>query len=279
VTDPGEQCDDGNSASCDGCSATCTNEVGFRCGDGTVDAACGEQCDPPGPGAPECNYLCQLGAAAALGTRHFSFAGSPSYSSALGTGVQIAGLTGAFDLTAGAPGTDGIASISLDNPVLYTGPILGGAFGTLCFRISSCSGSIDCDGGSAVGVQLTQDSAGPGLQGNPVQATTGLGGDAGPGAVLLACQQSFVQLPPGSSDCVHAAYPPDSTAYYTTGGLEEHFLNANPRVGTGEISLAGQSFSCTNWSTEDGPGQLATGFLVEEDPQAGDTANANLLDD
>src|SRR5439155_10480460 len=68
-----EECDDGNMTDCDGCSATCTLETGFRCGDGIADAACGEECDPPGPGAPECNYLCRLGPPPALGTRHFSF--------------------------------------------------------------------------------------------------------------------------------------------------------------------------------------------------------------
>ncbi len=278
VIDPGEECDDGNTQSCDGCSATCTTEVGWRCGDGMVNAACGEQCDPPGPGTPECNYLCQLGPAPALGTRHFSFGGH-SYSSALGTSVAIAALQGAFDLVGGMPGLDGVAPVTLSGPVYYTGPILGGAFGTLCFRVTSCSGSVDCLGATAVGVQLVQDSAGPGLQNNPVVATTGLGGPGGPGAVLLTCQQSFVQLPPGPADCATTPYPPDQTAYYTTGQVEAHYLNGNPRIGTGEISVTGQDFSCAAWATEDGPGQLATGFLVEEDPQAGDTANANLLVD
>ena len=36
----GEECDDGNKASCDGCSSACRRE---RCGDGVI--ACGEQCD------------------------------------------------------------------------------------------------------------------------------------------------------------------------------------------------------------------------------------------
>ena len=273
-----EQCDDGNTTSCDGCSATCTIEQGFRCGDGIVDAACGEQCDPPAPGMPECNYLCQFGPAPALGTRHFSFGGS-SYSSALGTSVSIGSLNGAFDLVGGSPGTDGIAPVTLSGPVYYSAPLLGGSFGTLCFRLTSCSGSIDCDGGTPVGVQLVQDSAGPGKQNNPEQITPGLGADGGPGALLLSCQESFVQLPPGPVDCTTVSYPPDQPAYYTTGNVEAHYLNGDPRVGTGEISITGENFSCANWSTEDGPGKLATGFLVEDDPQAGDTANANLLDD
>jgi cysteine-rich repeat protein len=273
-----EECDDGNTTDCDGCSSTCTIESGFRCGDGITDTACGEQCDPPDIGPPECNYLCQFGPAPALGTRTFSFGGS-SYSSALGTGVPIASLIGSFDLVGGTPGTDGVAPVTVNGPVYYTAPLLGGAYGTLCFRITSCSGIVDCDGGTAVGVQLVQDSAGPGLQGNPVVATTGLGGDGGPGAMLLTCQESFIQLAPGTVDCSTVTYPPDQTAYYTTGQVEAHYLNGNPRVGTGEISITGQNFTCSTWSTEDGPGQLATGFLVEEDPQAGDTANANLLDD
>ena len=42
VQDPGEECDDGNAAGCDGCSPTCRLE---RCGDGTTCAAQGEDCD------------------------------------------------------------------------------------------------------------------------------------------------------------------------------------------------------------------------------------------
>jgi cysteine-rich repeat protein len=51
-----ETCDDGNSESCDGCSAACALEPGPRCGDGTTNAACGEECDPPGE---QCTAQCQ----------------------------------------------------------------------------------------------------------------------------------------------------------------------------------------------------------------------------
>jgi len=273
-----EECDDGNTNSCDGCSSSCTIESGYRCGDGILNQSCGEQCDPPD--GVDCNYLCQVGPSLPLGTRHFSFGGS-SYSSTLGTSVPIATLQGAFDLVGGTPGPDGVATVSFNPPapVYYSGPILGGAFGTLCFRVTSCSGSIDCNGGTAVGVQLVQDSAGPGEQDNPVVVQTGLGTDGGAGAMLLTCQQSFVQLSPGETDCTSADYPPDTSAAYTTGQVEAHFLNGNPRIGTGEITAFGENFVCSAWTTEDGPGKLATGFLVEEDPNAGDTANANVLDD
>src|SRR5205807_1845625 len=58
VSDPscGEQCDDGNTASCDGCSPTCQNE---SCGDGTVCASQGETCDPPGSPAGAHGYACR----------------------------------------------------------------------------------------------------------------------------------------------------------------------------------------------------------------------------
>jgi virginiamycin B lyase len=269
-----ETCDDGNTASCDGCSAACSVEVGFRCGDGVVDPACGEECDPPGSG--DCNYLCTTGSLPPLGTRHFAFAGS-SYSSALGPSVAIASLSGSVDLVGGQPGADGVAPVAVAGPSVYVGPILNGAFGTLCFRLDGCTGSVDCDGGTPVDVQVAQDSAGPGLQGNPAQTTTGLGADGGPGAVLLSCQQSFVQMPPGPVDCASAPYPPDQTVAYTTGAVDAHFLNANPLIGTGAMQVSGAPFSCAAWSTSGSAGALATGFLVEQDPQAGDTANANVL--
>jgi hypothetical protein len=43
--------------------------------------------------------------------------------------------------------------------------------------------------------------------------------------------------------------------------------------------VSGEPFSCAAWTVENGPGKLATSFLFEEDPQAGDTANANVLHD
>ncbi len=45
VVDGGEQCDDGNLASCDGCDEHCRIEAGPVCGDGIRERACGEQCD------------------------------------------------------------------------------------------------------------------------------------------------------------------------------------------------------------------------------------------
>jgi cysteine-rich repeat protein len=271
----GEQCDDGNLASCDGCSDVCVPEPGAVCGDGVVNAACGEECDPPGG---TCSKFCTVGGSAPLGTRHLSFGGS-SYSSALGIGVPLGTLGGAFDLVAGPLDGDGKAPVTVTGPVFYRAAILGGAFGHLCVRIASCTGFVDCDGGSAVDAATVQDSAGPGKQGNPMVVTAGLGADGGPGAVSLACSQAVVQNPPQQPDCTAATYPPDQTMVYTTGTSSGSYLNGDPRIGNGAISLSGETFDCGAWTVEDGPGKLVSTFLMEADPQAGDTANANLLDD
>ena len=59
-----EACDDGNTADGDGCSATCTDEP--ACGDGTVDA--GEQCDDGNTDAGDgCDATCQTEVGPACG--------------------------------------------------------------------------------------------------------------------------------------------------------------------------------------------------------------------
>jgi cysteine-rich repeat protein len=274
-----EQCDDGNASECDGCLPGCIFETGHICGDGIVKGACGEVCDPPQLAAPECSYICQPGPAAALGTRHMSFGGS-AYSSALGTGSPLGTLEGDFDLVAGAPTPDGLTTVTLTGPVIYKAAILGGSFGYMCFNISSCTGIIDCNGGTAVGVEVERDSAGPGFAGLPPTITTGLGGDGGPGSVLLTCSQAFRQIPPGGGDdCAALFFPPEETIIYTTGLTDGYFINAYVEIGTGAISLSGENFVCADWTTEDGPGTLVATFLIENDSQAGDTANISEVDD
>jgi len=56
-----EECDDGATLPCDGCSATCTDETGYVCGDGTLNQSCGEQCDDGNttPG-DVCDAVCAL---------------------------------------------------------------------------------------------------------------------------------------------------------------------------------------------------------------------------
>ncbi len=274
----GEACDDGNRDACDGCLPHCEIETGHICGDSIVRTDCGEACDPPSL-SPACTYLCQTGAADPLGTRHLSFGGS-AYSSALGPTISLGTLEGDFDVTGDAPTPDGETTLRVTGPIHYRAAILGGSFGYMCFRISSCTGTIDCTGGTAVGVSVEQDSGGPGVQNNPTLTSVGLGDDAGPGAVTLSCEQAFFQIPGGQGDdCLAQTYPPEQTIVYTSGETEGYFLNADVKVGTGAIAFQGENFSCADWSQEDGPGKLAGTFLLEADPLAGDTANVSVIDD
>jgi cysteine-rich repeat protein len=57
--DPGEQCDDGNTEDCDGCSPTCQLETGPCCGNSLVET--GEECDDGNTEAGDgCDELCRL---------------------------------------------------------------------------------------------------------------------------------------------------------------------------------------------------------------------------
>jgi cysteine-rich repeat protein len=267
-----EECDDGNGLACDGCSPACIVEVGAHCGDGLINQACGEECDPPGAG---CSLICTAGDGV-LGSRTLTVGGA-FYSSALGTSVPLGSLTGSMELIGGTIGAGGIAPVEVDGPVYYEAPILGGQFGTFCVRIDGCTGQIDCDGGTAVDVLTVQDSNGPGHNGLPPTITIGMG-DTPAGALLLDCQQRYVQLGPGE-DCGTATYPAAARIVYTTGAAEAFYLNGNPKVGTGAIRFAGEPFSCSAWQVTDGPGQLAGTFMDEDNAQAGDTANLALIDD
>jgi cysteine-rich repeat protein len=270
-----EECDDGNGLDCDGCSAACAVEVGAECGDGIVNAACGEDCDPPGAG---CSVICTEGSGV-LGTRRMTL-GGPFFSSALGVSVPLGEIQGTLDVVAGALDAQGLAPLAVDGPVYYAAAILGGQFGTLCARIDSCAGFVDCDGGSAVDTLMVQDSNGPGRNGLPIMVTTNLGEDGGRGAVQLDCTQAIVQLSAvQGNDCRAAEYPPAGRMVYTTGGAEAVFVNGAPKIGSGAIAAGGEPFDCPSWQVTDGPGKLAATFLVEEDPQAGDTANVVVLED
>jgi hypothetical protein len=87
------------------------------------------------------------------------------------------------------------------------------------------------------------------------------------------------QVAPPAPDCTTLAYPPDLPTTFTTASLTARFVNAHATIGTGSITSAGESFVCSAWATEDGPGALVGAFLQEEAPQAGDTAQILRLDD
>src|SRR4029079_2048999 len=115
------------------------------------------------------------------------------YSSALGTGVPLGLPVGALDLVADAPTADGSANVSVAGPVYFSVPILDGAFGYFCGRITGCTGHVYCASGTAADALVEQDSGGPGKQNNPIVTTTGLGVGGAAGTVVLTCDQSTVQ--------------------------------------------------------------------------------------
>ncbi|MBM4244959.1 MAG: DUF4215 domain-containing protein [Deltaproteobacteria bacterium] len=276
----GEACDDRNAVSCDGCSSVCLVEPGALCGDGAVRTDCGEECDPPGTSPGDglvCSLHCRAGDGS-LGVRRFSFGGS-LYSSSLGPDTLLGDLSGVFEIEAAAPDGNGVAALA-SGPAVYSAAILGGSYGTYCVRVAGCTGIVDCDGGTQVGVSTVQDSAGPGIQGLPTVITVGAGAAGPAGSAVLDCMQSYVQLLAGEgTDCPAASYPPASRVVYTSGRTDGLFTSANPKVGTANLTVEGEPFSCSAWQREDGPGVLVGMFLVEEDRQAGDLANANRLDD
>jgi cysteine-rich repeat protein len=68
IVEMGEQCDDGNMTSGDGCSDTCQVEAPLTCGNGNVDFQMGEQCDDGNTVAGDgCSDTCQIEAAASCG--------------------------------------------------------------------------------------------------------------------------------------------------------------------------------------------------------------------
>ena len=291
IVDPGEACDDGNTDDCDGCTSKCTltagcgdgvvvrrrgvrrrqhdelrrllgrrarSRTGAVCGDGIVNAACGEECDPPQAGPLRVQLPLPARPAQPLGTRHFSFGGA-LYSSALGTSVPLGLPEGALDLV----GRRARRRRQRDRQRHRSG------------RTSACRSSAARSATSAAAsrpapatstataappadVLVEQDSAGPGVQGNPVVTTTGLGADGGPGTVAPHLRP--VDHPGESAGSrLRDARPirPISRRSYTTGSVTGDFLNGDPRIGTGQITVAGEAFACSQWSIEDGPGVLA----------------------
>jgi hypothetical protein len=176
-----------------------------------------------------------------------------------------------------APDFDGRADVTVNGPTYFRVPILGGAFGYFCGRITGCTGEVHCNGGAPADVLVEQDSAGSGRQNNPVVTTTGLGPDGGPGAVLLTCDLSTIQVNPPEPDCTNVAYPADQPTVFTTGLMTARFQDAHATIGTGEIAASGEPFACAQWEAAGGPGAVVGAFLTEEAPQAGDTANLLLF--
>ena len=152
----GEECDDGNTSSDDGCSAACQLElVGASCGDGSTDA--GEICDDANlVNGDACNPTCNFANTTTL------FAGSP------GNGGSTDGVGSAARFTAGGTGTCmGSGVLTADNTYVYVGD--GG--NRRVRRIEVATATVQTIAGDGV-MRLRDDATGTAASFNNLEAIT-----------------------------------------------------------------------------------------------------------
>ena len=247
--------------------------------------------------------------AAGLGERVFTIredsqSASPNprtgfFSSGL-AGFSVSDLftSGPVVLVADAPNANGVAQLRLKQDAYFKVNVkLGNT--TLCMRLTAAGshGSIDCNGGTAYGVTLTEP-AGDTPMGVPV---TGVGNDSGAGAANLFTRLTITEVgnscPDGgghcsitgeactfAADCVNdfaTTKPCDATTVFPDPSFDVVFTTANftAMKGSARLSKDGENFSCTTWTMTDDVGMLVTG-LVSTDPRAGgNSANGLRLAD
>ncbi len=161
-------------------------------------------------------------------------------------------------LVAGVPGADGKAPLSLAEDVFIAVevPLFSDnpQEGVLCMKIiaEGSEGWIDCDGGPAPDVVVTRATGSdPTL---PSEVSIEEGEETGPGAavlemVLLGNMEDSLPLGSGPEGCSAITFPVIIETAFTTG------------IGTaikGEqtISVAGENFSCEEWTISEGDGML-----------------------
>jgi hypothetical protein len=241
------------------------------------------RCQPGGGG----------GGGSVPGDRLFSVDGSQSefVSSVTGSDISSA-INGALTLRAGTPDANGVASLTLTDTAYLGVADIGGGFN--CFRLVAANdpGKLDCDGGTPVGVKVTQDSMGTGNATDPVLSLEqGAAGQAGDGyvpvkvtSVTCGGPQPTPQgcpggMPANAGECASKVDFSKGLVFdvaLTTGeGTSEV---TNPRQGGAPISQSktGAPFSCTGWS-ENGPGTLVMPLIGLDIQAAGNIDTVNSL--
>jgi hypothetical protein len=200
---------------------------------------------------------------AALGQRVFSVAPSGERSGFFihilpGVNLARAVMGGPLRIDAGAPDSDGVASLSLAEDVVLSFETVVNDLACLRFEAAGSHGELACDGGFGHDVSVTQ-AGGPNAP-PPVSASF-LGGDAGPGAATLLLPMQFTRLPAGAvaDDCLSAAYPPPVEVALTTGTVTS-------TKGSATFETPGENFVCgpdgDDWRREDGQGMLVVGVPI-----------------
>ena len=200
------------------------------------------------------------GVGASPGMTRTGFFGTP-----LNGNTVAIGITGQDPiLVAGTPDENGMAPLRLQSDVFYA---IADPVDVVCVHIiaEGSSGEIDCDGGTAYGVRLEQESGDVGPSGEP---ETGLGDDSGEGAASLRALQESVRLPIGTTleQCIAATYDPPLVTVFTT-------ALATASKGAKSLAVAGENFDCDAFTDSDSGGMLAgplVGFVIS--PPLGDVA-------
>lgn len=216
-------------------------------------------------------FVCDQG----LGERTFTVRRPPSrlMSSATGEDASVdPWLTASLRICAGRPVGDGLYPLNLRDDAVLGVALADG--GVLCARISArgSSGSIDCDGGTALDVRASRDREAL----TRIAIESGLGLDAGTGAAVIRAPVAFVQLPDGATpdDCPEATYPEPFNAALTTATGTAQVLDLDGTV-LAEASASGVSFSCETWR-DGGAGAFALPLPIVNGP-SGDLATVLVL--
>jgi hypothetical protein len=166
---------------------------------------------------------------------------------------------GPITLVAGAPDEDGVARVTLAEDAVFGATLLQGV---LCVRMlrQGTVGQIDCDGGTPADVRVTLDSRGANPSADPV-VETGLGADAGPGALTLMAMMQIINEDTGFplENCADASFGDPSAVPVTTATATSVVLNtiqSPDGMGTEMSARTGQPFDCSEWTTG------TTGVLV-----------------
>src|SRR5213593_1236886 len=253
------------------------------------------------------------------GDRTFAVSYNPSnpnsshfFTSALPGGQPVdSDFAGTLHLTAGTPGADGVATLTLSQDSTVHFKDIGG--GAECVRFlvdgsslctgagaplpcctgagtGSCAaqGKIDCDGGTPVGTTMTQDSMGAGANG-PTTSTfeQGAAGRPGDGYVHLAAVAVTCAgvlgipgacpggLPNSAEDCDAPGMVDYSKGFMFDLALTTGAVTAtveNPRQGNpATITKTGQPFDCSAFTGTGGPGVLLTPFILSDVSFGGQT--------
>jgi hypothetical protein len=165
-----------------------------------------------------------------------------------GANVAMGFSAGPLVLVAGEPGVDGMATLVLAQDAIVG--VLTADTTVACYKFlaEGSTGSIDCDGGPAPDIIITQDT---GQNAPPAEITIQDGSPTGPGAAVLEVMVASGSLAAGATvaDCLSASFGTPAPNALTT-------ATGTGNKGDKTLSLAGENFSCDQWTTENGPGML-----------------------